>query len=98
MKGNNVGKASQQAVHRSPQHTAAFSMNDANLPYALIPAGPKVFGNQVLDLPRVEGVQVQDPVYGEVLWSEIFHRLNQKEGEPVGYQKPLNCRQQAMTG
>ncbi len=58
-KGDDFRKALEQAVHTLAQGAGAFSVDDANLEQTALAAFPKVFREEIADLIRAKGVEVQ---------------------------------------
>ena len=59
-------------MHRFPQRSGSFSMNDPHLEDAFFPARLDIFLHQVFYLRRLKGVQIQCPVdYHRIL---VFER------------------------
>lgn len=60
--------ACEDRMHRGPQYAASFAVNDPHFPDALFTAQCEVVQDHLLDLLRLEGVEVEHAVDGK------FHR------------------------
>lgn len=64
--GDHQGVLCEDGVNGLPELAGAFAVDDSDSQDALVRTGLKVIRNEVLDLPRTEGVQIEDAVDGDL--------------------------------
>jgi hypothetical protein len=65
-KGDDLGMFGEEGVDGAAEVADAFAVDDADLEEALVLTGGEVFEEEVLDLARVEGVEVEHAVNGQL--------------------------------
>ena len=64
--GDHVGMFFQNRMHRAPQVADAFAVDDSHLENPPLPAGGEIIQHKFLHLARLEGVQVEHAINGQL--------------------------------
>jgi hypothetical protein len=75
---HDIRQARKNGVDAAFHIANAFAMNDADFENASGTAFGEVFGDQIAQILRTKGVQIEHPVNGQRLWIRTFVRHNEE--------------------
>lgn len=66
--GNNFRKSFKQGMNRAQQGSGSLAVNNANLQQVFFAAGGNIVGDQMFHITGMKGVEIKDPVNGNLYW------------------------------